>query len=125
MVSVSNINSSHGMNRLDIFLFWLFVLAMISAFLRFLFNEMDVDGISSDDRGCGDAVEGSVIGFVLLRVLFCIKMCTYTKRLIVDPISITYPQLLANRDSTLNLVFTNVSTIPDPMATEAMTFINI
>jgi hypothetical protein len=113
------------MNRFDIFFFRLFVLAMISAFLRFLFNEVDVDGINSDDAGCGDAREGSVLGFVLLRALFCIKMCTYTKRLIVAPVSIAYPQLLPNMNSVLNLLFTNVSTIPDPMATDAMTFINI
>jgi hypothetical protein len=113
------------MNRFDFFFFRLFVLAMISEFLRSLLNEVDVDGINSDDWGCSDAREGSVLGFVLLHVLFCIKMCTYTKRLIVAPVTIAYPQLLPNNDSMLNLLFTIVSKIPDPMATDAMTFINI
>lgn len=89
----------------------------MTVFLLFFFNEVEVDGINNDDDAA--AV------LVVLLLLFCIKICMYTKILIVAPISIVYPQLLPNSVSMLNFVFMNVSIIPDAMATDAMTFINL
>ena len=103
--------SSHGINRFDIFLLWLYLLLLI-VFLLFFLNETEVDGINNDDDT--DAVE--VV--VRLLFLFCIKICVYTKTLIVAPVSIVYPQLLPNSVS-------RVSTIPDAMATDATIIINL
>ena len=81
---------------------------------------MEVDGINNDD---GDTA--AVVVVVLLLLLFCIRICVYTKILIVAPVSIVYPQLLPNSVFMLNFVFTNVSTIPDAMETDAMIIINL
>ena len=85
-------------------------------FLLFFLDE--VDGINDDD-------DAAAVVVVVLLLLFCIKICMYTKILIVAPVSIVYPQLLPNSVSMLNFVFINVSIIPDAMATDAMTFINL
>ena len=78
---------------------------------------MEVDGIINDDD------TAAVVAVLLL--MFCIKICVYTITLVVAPVSKAYPQLLPNSVSTLNLPFTNVSTIPDPIATDAMIIINL
>jgi hypothetical protein len=85
-------------------------------FLLFFLDE--VDGINNDD-------DAAAVVVVVLLLLFYIKICTYTKILIVAPVSIVYPQLLLNSVSMLNFVFTKVSTIPEAKATDAMTFINL
>ena len=82
-----------------------------------LTDEMEVDGINND----GDTA--AVV--VVLLLLFCIRICVYTKILIVAPVSIVYPQLLSNSAFMLNFVFTKVSTIPDAMETDAMIIINL
>jgi len=107
--------NSHGVNRFDIFLFWPFLLLIV--FLLFFLNEMEVDGIINDDD------TAAVVAVLLL--MFCIKICVYTITLVVAPVSKAYPQLLPNSVSTLNLPLTNVSTIPDPIATDAMIIINL
>ena len=56
-------------------------------------------GTNNDD---GDTSAEAVV----LLLLFCIKICTYTITLIVAPVSIVYPQLLPNSVSMLNLLFT-------------------
>ena len=86
-------------------------------FLLFFLDE--VDGINNNDN------DAAAVVVVVLLLLFCIKICMYTKILIVAPVSIVYPQLLPNSVSMLNFVFINVSIIPDAMATDAMTFINL
>jgi hypothetical protein len=92
---------------------------MILFLLNFL-DEVEVDGINNDDD---DAA--AVVVVVVLLPLFCIKICIYTKMLIVAPDSIVYPQLVLNSLSMLNFVFINVSTIPEAKATDAITFINL
>ena len=89
----------------------------MTVFLLFFFHEVEVDGINNDD--------GAAAVLVVLFLLFCIKICMYTKILIVAPISIVYPQLLPNSVFMLNFVFTKVSTIPDAMETDAMIIINL
>ena len=112
--------SSHGINRFDIFLLWLY-LSLLIVFLLFLLNEIEVDGINNDD----DDDTAAVVVVVLLLFLFCIKICMYTKTLIVDPLSIVYHPLLPNSVSILNFVLTRVSTIPDAMAIDATIIINL
>ncbi len=92
---------------------------ILIVFLLFFLNETEVDGINNDD----DAA--AVVVVVLLLFLFCIKICMYTKTLVVDPVSIMYPQLLSNIVSMLNFVLTRVSKIPDAMATDATIIINL
>lgn len=104
------------MNRFGIFLFRLFFL-LIVILLLFL-DETEVDGINNDD-------DTAALVDVALFLLFCIKICMYTKILIVAPVSIVYPQLLPNNVSMLNFGFTKVSTTPDAMATDAMFIINL
>lgn len=105
------------MNRFGIFLFRLFFL-LIVILLLFL-DEIEVDGINNNDDD-----KAALVGIVLF-LLFCIKICMYTKILIVAPVSIAYPQLLPNNVSMLNFGFTKVSTTPDTMATDAMIIINL
>ena len=107
------------MNRFDIFLFRLFFLLIV--ILLFL-DEIEVDGINNADDDDDDTA--ALVGVVLF-LLFCIKICMYTKILIVAPVSIAYPQLLPNNVSILNFGFTKVSTTPDAMATDAMIIINL
>lgn len=109
------------MNRFGIFLFRLFFL-LIVILLLFL-DETEVDGINNDDDD-DDGDTAALVGIVLF-LLFCIKICMYTKILIVAPVSIAYPQLLPNNVSMLNFGFTKVSTTPDAMATDAMIIINL
>lgn len=106
------------MNRFGIFLFRLFFL-LIVILLLFL-DETEVDGINNDDDD-----DTAALVDVALFLLFCIKICMYTKILIVAPVSIVYPQLLPNNVSMLNFGFTKVSTTPDAMATDAMIIINL
>jgi hypothetical protein len=115
--------SSHGMNRFGIFLFRLFFL-LIVILLLFL-DETEVDGINDDDDDDDDDDDTAALVDVALFLLFCIKICMYTKILIVAPVSIVYPQLLPNNVSMLNFGFTKVSITPDAMATDAMIIINL
>jgi hypothetical protein len=82
---------------------------------------MEVDGVNSED----DDTVAAVVVAVLLLFLLCIKICVYTKILIVAPASIVYPQVLPNSVSILNFVLTMVSTIPDAMAADATIIINL
>ena len=97
------------------------ILIIDSIFTIFFLDEMEVDGVNSNND---DDTAAVVVGVVLL-LLFCIKICMYTKTLIVAPVSKAYPQLLPNSVPMLNFVFTNISTIPDAMTTDAMTFIDL
>ena len=97
------------------------ILIIDSIFTIFFLDEMEVDGVNSNND---DDTAAVVVGVVLL-LLFCIKICMYTKTLIVAPVSKAYPQLIPNSVHILNFVFTNISTIPDAMTTDAMTFIDL
>jgi hypothetical protein len=105
------------MNRFGIFLFRLL---LIIVFLVSFLNRVDFDGINNDVDGEAAA---PVVG--LPPLLFCFKICIYTKILIVAAVNIVYPQLVLNSLSNVNFVFTKVSTIPDVRAIDAITFINL